>query len=72
MISTARVSTEFPESISLWLMFAIEYVFLAGAFLISFTALGCAFVRAQVPLFLLRAFMGVGRCLSFTHSLFIL
>ncbi|EPS97488.1 hypothetical protein FOMPIDRAFT_1128363 [Fomitopsis schrenkii] len=50
-------------------LYSPKYVFLAGAFLISFTALGCAFVRAQIPLFLLRAFMGVGAALNIPSAM---
>ncbi|KAH9936571.1 MFS general substrate transporter [Fomitopsis serialis] len=50
-------------------LYSPKYVFLAGAFIISFTSLGCAFVRAQVPLFLLRAFMGVGAALNIPSAM---
>ncbi|KZT67238.1 MFS general substrate transporter [Daedalea quercina L-15889] len=50
-------------------LYSPKYVFLAGAFIISFTSLGCAFVRAQIPLFLLRAFMGVGAALNIPSAM---
>ncbi len=37
-----------------------EYVFVSGMLLMSFCALGAGFVRAEIPLIVLRAFMGVG------------
>ncbi|KAH9841769.1 MFS general substrate transporter [Rhodofomes roseus] len=50
-------------------LYSPKYVFLVGAFLVSFTSLGCAFTRAQIPLFLLRGFMGVGAALNIPSAM---
>ncbi|KAF9461921.1 MFS general substrate transporter [Collybia nuda] len=41
-----------------------KYVFVIGMFLMSFCSLGAGFVRNQIPLIILRAFMGVGAALN--------
>jgi MFS family permease len=41
-----------------------KYVFVTGLLLMSFCALGAGFVRTQIPLIVLRAFMGVGAALN--------
>lgn len=37
-----------------------SYVFIVGAASMGFLGLGAGFVRSQIPLIVLRAFMGVG------------
>ncbi|TFK50409.1 MFS general substrate transporter [Heliocybe sulcata] len=46
-----------------------KIVFIAGAAPMSFFALGAGFVRSQVPLIVLRAFMGVGAALTIPSAL---
>ncbi|EPQ51292.1 MFS general substrate transporter, partial [Gloeophyllum trabeum ATCC 11539] len=46
-----------------------KIVFIAGAAPMSFFALGAGFVRSQVPLIVLRAFMGVGAALTVPSAL---
>jgi MFS family permease len=41
----------------------LEYVFIAGLLVMSFSALGSGFVRAEIPLIILRAVQGLGKSL---------
>lgn len=46
-----------------------KYVFVSGMLLMSFCALGAGFVRAEIPLIVLRAFMGVGAALNIPSAM---
>ncbi|XP_006457433.1 hypothetical protein AGABI2DRAFT_229854 [Agaricus bisporus var. bisporus H97] len=49
-----------------------KYVFLTGAAAIAGFSLGAGFAKAQVPLFILRAFMGVGAALTVPSALYLI
>ncbi|KIJ22953.1 hypothetical protein M422DRAFT_217711 [Sphaerobolus stellatus SS14] len=46
-----------------------KYIFVVGMLLMSFCSLGAGFVRAEIPLIVLRALMGVGAALNIPSAL---
>ncbi|KAJ3882449.1 MFS general substrate transporter [Lentinula edodes] len=46
-----------------------KWAFILGLLLMSFSSLGCGFVRSQVPLIILRAIMGIGAALNIPSAL---
>ncbi|EJC99629.1 MFS general substrate transporter [Fomitiporia mediterranea MF3/22] len=50
-------------------LYNAKWIFVSGMLLMAFTALGAGFVRTQVPLLVLRAFMGVGAALNIPSAM---
>ncbi|KAJ8518266.1 hypothetical protein ONZ45_g4621 [Pleurotus djamor] len=50
-------------------LFNPKYIFVLGMLLMSFCALGAGFIRTQIPLILLRAFMGLGAALNIPSAM---
>ncbi|KIK59716.1 hypothetical protein GYMLUDRAFT_44149 [Collybiopsis luxurians FD-317 M1] len=50
-------------------LYSPKWAFIGGLFIISFSSLGSGFVRAQLPLFILRAIMGIGAAVNIPSAL---
>ncbi|OBZ74339.1 hypothetical protein A0H81_05766 [Grifola frondosa] len=50
-------------------LYSPKWIFVVGTLLMSFCALGAGFVRSEIPLVVLRAFMGIGAAMNIPSAM---